>query len=233
MDPRHGCHSAVTVRQPRRARPECLAAYHPEQAAALQHRTRAECSVYSDTVHLPAAIAILGLPGVGKTRLACGLAAALLDHEVSCLVVHTDVLKVTARALDAATGKGALLRGPGYAGDIAAKTAQLAPLLDAHVAKARRDGYVAIIEGTLALGVCAPDVTHLLLELDDAERRRRIERKHESAVRTLARCDLAAYAGALAQSLPPTTLRLDATAPPGALVARALDWIREPWLYAA
>jgi hypothetical protein len=203
-------------------------ASHRDHAAVLQHRTGADCSVYSGTVHLPAAIAILGLPGVGKTRLACGLAAGLLDLGVSCLVVHTDVLKVTARALGTES-----LRGPGYAGDVEAKAAQLAPLLAEHVAKARRDGYVAIIEGTLALGVRAPDVTHLLLELDDAERRRRIERKHESAVRALASCDLAAYAGALAQSLPPTTLRLDAKAPPGALVARALDWIREPWLYAA
>lgn len=208
-----------------------LASYHPEHAAALQHRTRDECSVYSDTVHLPAAIAILGLPGVGKTRLACGLAAALLDHGASCLVVHTDVLKVTARALE--PGKGGLLRGPGFAGDIAAKAAQLAPLLETHVAKARRDGYVAIIEGTLALGVRAPDAAHLLLDLDDAERRRRIGHKHESAVRALASCDLAPYAGALAQSLPPTTLRLDAAAPPGALVARALEWIREPWHHAA
>lgn len=212
---------------------DVAAAYHREHAAALQHRTRRECSVYSDAVHLPAAIAILGLPGVGKTRLACGLAAALLDRGVSCLVVHTDVLKVTARALETGDGKGALLRGPGYAGDVAAKAAQLAPLLETHVAKARRDGYVAIIEGTLALAVRAPDVVHLLLDLDDAERRRRVEHKHPSAVRALARCDLAPYAGALAQSLPPTTLRLDASAPPGALVARALDWIGEPWHHAA
>jgi hypothetical protein len=184
-------------------------------------------------VPLPAAIAILGLPGVGKTRLACGLAAALLDRGVSCLVVHTDILKVTARALDAGAGRGTLLRGPGYAGDVAAKAARIAPLLETQVTKARRDGYVAIVEGTLALGLRAPDVAHVLLDLDDAERRRRIERKHESAVRALASCDLAPYAGALAQSLPPTTLRLDATAPPGVLVDRALDWIREPWLHAA
>lgn len=180
-------------------------------------------------MHPPAAIAILGLPGVGKTRLACGLAAALLDRGVSCLVVHTDVLKVTARAL-AGSGRDAL-RGPGYAGDVATKVAQLAPLLETHVAKARRDGYVAILEGTLALGV--RDAVHLLLELDDGERRRRVARKHESAARALAQSDLAAYAGALAQSLPPDTLRLDAAAPPGDLVARALDWIREPWHHAA
>jgi hypothetical protein len=184
-------------------------------------------------VHLPAAIAILGLPGVGKTRLACGLAAALLDAGVSCLVVHTDVLKVTARALQSTPGTDALLRGPGYAGDTAAKAAQLAPLLDAHVDKARRDGYVAIIEGTLALAVRASDIVHLLLELGDAERRQRIQRKHPSAVRALASCDLASYAGTLARSLPPTTLRLDAAAPPSALVARAFDWIREPWHHAA
>lgn len=183
-------------------------------------------------MQLPAAIAILGLPGVGKTRLACGLAAALLDGGVSCLVVHTDIIKVTARALGGAD-QGAVLRGPGFAGDVAAKAARIAPLLDEQVAKARRDGYVAIIEGTLALGLRAPDAAHLLLDLDDAERRRRIERKHPSAVRALASCDLAPYAGALAQSLPPTTLRLDAAAPPGALVARALDWIREPWHHAA
>lgn len=198
----------------------------------MQHRTRDECSVYSDTVHLPAAIVILGLPGVGKTRLACGLAAALLDAGASCLVVHTDILKVTARALQAGAGTGAL-RGPGYAGDVTAKAAQLAPLLDAHVAKARSDGYVAIIEGTLALAVRAPDTAHLLLEVGDTERGRRIAHKHPSAVRALAGCDLASYAGTLAQSLPPTTLRLDAAAPPSALVARALDWIREPWHHAA
>jgi hypothetical protein len=212
----------------RRPVPRRGAASHRDHAAALQHRTRVECSVYSDTVHLPAAIAILGLPGVGKTRLACGLAAALLDGGVSCLVVHTDVLKVTARAL--APGS---LRGPGHAGDVEAKAAQLAPLLDTHVAKARRDGYVAIIEGTLALGLRAPDAALLRLERGEAVRRRRVEHKHPSAVRALASCDLAPYARALAQSLPPTTLRLDAAAPPGALVARALDWIREPWHHAA
>lgn len=203
-------------------------ASHRDHAAALQHRTRVECSVYFHTVHLPAAIAILGLPGVGKTRLACGLAAALLDRGVSCLVVHTDVLKVSARVLGSAS-----LRGPGYAGDVEAKAAELAPLLDAQVAKARRDGYVAIIEGTLALGLSAPDTVHLLLELGDAERRRRVEHKHPSAVRALARCDLGPYERALARSLPPTTLRLDAAAPPGAVVARALDWIHESWHHAA
>lgn len=180
---------------------------------------------------VPAVIAILGLPGVGKTRLACGLAAALLDRGEAALVVHTDVLKVTARALDAAARQA--LRGPGFAGDVAAKAACMHAMLAAHVAKARRDGYSAVIEGTLALGFRAEDAAYVLLEVDEAERRRRVERKHESAVRTLADCDLAPYAAALTQSLPPSTLRLDAAQPPGALVTRALDWIRESWHYAA
>jgi hypothetical protein len=222
---------------PERGAPERGALQHrgrtrPAHAAAVQDRTRGQCSVYSDSVQLPAAIAILGLPGVGKTRLACGLATALLDREVSCLVVHTDVLKVTARAL-ALEDAAAVLRGPGYAGDVTAKAARIAPLLDAQVDKARRDGYVAIVEGTLALGWRAPDTAYLLLELESTERERRAGRKHPSAVHTLAGSDLAPYAAALAQSLPPSTLRLDAAAPPGALVARALDWIQEPWHHAA
>jgi hypothetical protein len=182
-------------------------------------------------VALPAAIAILGLPGVGKTRLACELAAALLDRGEAALVVHTDVLKVTARALDA-TARAAL-RGPGFAGDVTAKAACMHAILAAHVVKARRDGYSVVIEGTLALGFRAEDAVYVLLEVDETERRRRIGRKHESAVRTLAESDLAPYATALMQSLPPSTLRLDAALSPGALAARALDWIRESWHYAA
>lgn len=184
-----------------------------------------------EPVPLPAAIAILGLPGVGKTRLACGLAAALLDRGEAALVVHTDVLKVTARALDEAAS--AILRGPGFAGDLAAKAACMHPILAAHVVKARRDGYSVVIEGTLALGLRAEDAVYVLLEVDETERRRRVGNKHASAVRTLADCDLAPYAAALMQSLPPSTLRLDAAAPPGALVTRALDWIRDSWHYAA
>lgn len=113
------------------------------QAAARWHRTRAQCFVYSETVPLPAAIAILGLPGVGKTRLACGLAAALLDRGEAALVVHTDVLKVTARMLDAQAAEA--LRGPGFSGDLAAKAARVHPILAAHVVKARRDGSSVVI----------------------------------------------------------------------------------------
>lgn len=204
---------------------------HGAHAAARQHRTRAQCFVYSRPVALPAAIAILGLPGAGKTRLACGLAAALLDRGEAALVVHTDVLKVTARDLDA-NARG-VLRGPGFAGDVAAKAARMHAILATHVVKARRDGYSVVIEGTLALGFRAEDAVYVLLEVDEAERQRRIGRKHESAARTLADCDLAPYAAALMQSLPPSTLRLDAALPPGALVTRALDWIRESWHYAA
>lgn len=180
---------------------------------------------------LPAAIAILGLPGVGKTRLACGLAAALLDRGEAALVVHTDVLKVTARALDQQAAEA--LRGPGFSGDLAAKAACMHPILAAHVVKARRDSYSVVIEGTLALGFRAEDTVYVLLEVDETERRRRVGHKHASAVRTLADSDLAPYAAALMQSLPPSTLRLDAAAPPGALVTRTLEWIRESWHYAA
>lgn len=74
---------------------------------------------------------------------------------------------------------------------------------------------------------------YVLLEVDETERRRRVGYKHASAVRTLADRDLAPYEAALMQSLPPSTLRIDAAAPPGALVTRTLDWIRESWQYAA
>lgn len=192
---------------------------------------RAMLCILRPTVALPAAIVILGLPGAGKTRLACGLAATLLDRDEATLVVHTDVLKVTARELD--IGAREALRGPGFAGDVMAKAARMHAMLATHVVKARRDGYSVVIEGTLALGFRAEDAVYVLLEVDEAERRRRVGRKHESAVRTLADCDLAPYAAALVQSLPPSTLRLDAALPPGTLVSRALDWIRESWHYAA
>src|SRR3712207_4993039 len=88
--------------------------------------------------------AILGLPGCGKTRVAIELAALLAARDRPVLLLHTDLLKVTLRAVDPGMPRGSAVRG-----DLEAKLARVEPVLGAHVEKAERDGYDLIVEGAL------------------------------------------------------------------------------------
>ena len=159
---------------------------------------------------------IVGLPGVGKTRLALSLASAW-PRPRPVLLLHTDLLKVTARELGADG-----LRGPGWADPQKAARAQ--PLLSAHARKAKRDGYDLIVEGTLALGFHPPGGRVVVLALDEARRTQRIAQKHLSARASLEAGSVSAYAEALAAWAPPGALRLDASAPVEALVRAVLRY---------
>jgi shikimate kinase len=162
-------------------------------------------------------IVITGLPGTGKTYLSMNLGAALLQAGQPALILHTDILKVTMRTL-----RPGVLSGPGYNDDFRAKVQLVRPILAAQVAKADKEGYTLIVEGTLALGFYAEAGLQVLLELSESERQRRISQKHESAKQTLMTTSLETYRQALKQSVSSATLRLDATQSVDALVASIL-----------
>lgn len=157
-------------------------------------------------------LTLIGLPGVGKTRTALTL-AAMWPRPV--LVLHTDLLKVTARRL----GVDAL-RGAGWADPARARAAQ--PLLQAHADKAARDGYDLIIEGTLALGFAHPQSATVCLVLDEGARRARVSQKHPSAREALEGASLARYRQALASA---GAVCLGAGAPPADLAAQLCEML--------
>ncbi|MDY6782320.1 MAG: zeta toxin family protein [Cyanobacteriota bacterium] len=168
------------------------------------------------------AIAITGLPGTGKTHLAINLGAKLTENGNSVLLLHTDILKVTLRQFLSG------LSGPGYAGDFQAKAQLVRPFLEAQTAKAVRDGYILIIEGTLALGFVPSKGLHVFLELDENQRKQREKQKHFSAKQTLQRTSLAAYRKALEFSVTNATLRLDAALPVRQLTEEIERYLIEP-----
>ncbi len=143
---------------------------------------------------------ITGLPGTGKSTVAVALAA-----RIGALVLHTDLLKVTLRE------HGAALRGPSWEGDLRAKLAAVRPTLDAHVHKARTDGYDLVIEGTLAAGLAGDHTVRL--EVADEVRSARVAQKHASAVAALRDADLAGLAGAMIALEPAETRVQDASRP--------------------
>ena len=166
---------------------------------------------------MPRVVTIVGMPGAGKTRLALGVGGALMARGESVLVLHTDLLKVTLRHVDARWP-----RGPAYQGDIAARCVSVRPILVAHALKAARDGYRLVVEGTLALGFCPADGLMLWLDLPECDRRERSEAKHPSAAAALRGADLAAYGVAL-DATTADAVRLDARQAPERLVAAAME----------
>ncbi len=161
-------------------------------------------------------IAIAGLPGTGKTHLATALSLALQTEGCASLLLHTDVLKVTLRQF------GLPLQGPGYQGDLVAKLAAVRPYLAAQAAKAQRDRYWLVLEGTLALGFQPPQGLSICLHLGEPERQQRLARKPPAAQASLAAADLTAYRRHLQQHTPATALHLDAAQPLGAQVQAIL-----------
>lgn len=151
-----------------------------------------------------AVLVLIGLPGTGKTALASALAA----RSPGALVLHTDLLKVTLRAV------GAYPPGPIWTGDLSARLAAVRPHLEAQRDKACAEGYDLVIEGTLALALRGSPTVRL--DAPDAVRDRRIATKHPSARRALAEADLGALRTALAAA--PVDRALDAAAPLGTLV---------------
>lgn len=121
-----------------------------------------------------ATISIYGLPGTGKSTLALSLAAEFAARGDDIRLLHTDLLKVTARSTSRDVPKGAF-----WQSSVDDLGRVYAPLLDEHVKKARRAGYDLLIEGTLA--VFAEDVDMAIcLKVDEDIRRERAEKKPEA-----------------------------------------------------
>jgi hypothetical protein len=170
------------------------------------------------------AIVITGLPGTGKTRLALALGVAFEATGTPTLVLHTDLLKVTLRQIFPED-----LKGPGYAPDYECKVAQVRPFLEAQVSKAQKDGYILILEGTLALGFFPTPGIHCLLELPEVLRQQRILAKPPTAQRSLAQISLEPYARALSAQSHPSLLSLNAQQPTTALVDHIKHHFLEAW----
>ncbi len=167
------------------------------------------------------AIILTGLPGTGKTHLALHLGSTLLSQGIPTLVLHTDILKITLRQIDPQS-----LTGPGYDRHHLHKLQRIQPYLNQQVAKADREGYLLIVEGTLACGFCPPQAVYVLLELEDPIRQQRISTKQASARRSLQQLapqDLALYRQTL--ETPPISdlLRLEACQSLDTLVAQILS----------
>jgi hypothetical protein len=150
------------------------------------------------------AIAIMGLPATGKTHLAISLANTLIAQGNPCLVLHTDILKIPLRQFHPE------LQGAGYQGDFSGKARVIRPYLETQIMKAKKDGYIIIIEGTLTLGLTAADL-QILLKLPEQERLKRQAQKPISAQITLQKTSLEEYQKALKNTATPATLRLNAT----------------------
>lgn len=168
---------------------------------------------------------ITGLPGTGKTRLALAAAAALA-HDREVRVLHTDLVKAMLRDL-----QPGYPGGPGYLAP-EEKCRRAHPLLAAQAEKARREGVLLVVEGTLAAGFTPPDGLAFRLTLDEATRARRIAAKPGPARDALAVAgDLAAYRVWLAGTLEPGAIVLDAARPLADLVgdvAAALRGLTTP-----
>lgn len=128
-------------------------------------------------------VVLTGLPGVGKTTTALHLAARLSEFWET-RVLHTDVLKVTLRPMCP------LLQGPSWT-RVHERRECLRPILEMHAQKARRDGFVLVVEGTLADALPSPD-HGFCLTLDEATRLTRTQKKPAAAREALSKGDVSA-----------------------------------------
>jgi cytidylate kinase len=131
----------------------------------------------------PRVLALVGLPGTGKTALAQAIATHRMARGRPCTVLHTDLLRHTLRL----AGFRAL-EGPDWEGDPAEKFRIIHPYVHQHADKARRDGYDLVVEGSLVIGFEAAD-RYIQLQAADEIRAQRIQLAHGAAQRTAAALD--------------------------------------------
>lgn len=131
----------------------------------------------------PRVLALVGLPGTGKTALAQAIATHRMARGRPTFVLHTDLIKHTLRL----AGFRAL-DGPIWEGDATEKFKISHPYLHQHAEKATVDGYDLIIEGSLAIGFQAAH-RYIQLEAPRPIRNARISDKHASARQALAGVD--------------------------------------------
>lgn len=139
----------------------------------------------------PRVLALVGLPGTGKTALAQAIATSRMARGRPTLLLHADLIKHTLRLAGFRQ-----LEGPIWEGDATEKFRIIHPYLHQHADKARRDGYDLVIEGSLATGFQAAD-RYIQLEASRSARSARIAKKHASAREALANVDMDALANLL------------------------------------
>lgn len=131
----------------------------------------------------PRVLALVGLPGTGKTALAQAIATHRMARGRPTLVLHVDLVKHTLRLAGFRQ-----LDGPIWEGDVAEKFRIIHPYLHQHADKARRDGYDLIVEGSLVMGFQAAD-RYIQLEASRSACAARVAQKHASAREAIARAD--------------------------------------------
>lgn len=131
----------------------------------------------------PRVLALVGLPGTGKTALAQAIATHRMASGRPTHLLHVDLLRHTLRL----AGFRAL-EGQVWEGDPTEQFRIIHPYVHQHADKARRDGYDLIVEGSLVIGFEAAD-RYIQLQADEAVRTERLLHSHDANQRMLAGFD--------------------------------------------